>query len=245
MGFLDYGNTNNLFKGFIPFRTRIKYNKLALETYSMETTDFFYDFAHFVRKNKINTKGSLVLALEYFINCYFGYPGKCSREVIFNDIAWQTTTTDEEYFAALENNKLGDLRGKGAAECTERSALAQQILSLFEFETYYCIGKVDLGDRQEDHCFNVIKRKNDYALLDYSVPVALYNQVGEIKNFYPFMGIITNEKFEAFVNDGLLESFDDYSYTDDKQKALTGKQRHYVIGTLEKEIKTLDEVKPL
>ena len=42
----------------------------------------------------------------------------------------KTTKTDSEYFDALENNKIGDLKGMGAALCTERSALAQQILSL-------------------------------------------------------------------------------------------------------------------
>ena len=140
LGFLNYEKSYNLFKGFISLDTRIKYANMNMETYGMSTTDFFYDFAHFVRKYNINNKGSMIHNLEYFINSYFGFPGKGDRETIFNDIAWQTTTTDEEYFAALENNKLGDLKGKGAAQCTERSAIAQQILSLFGTEIYYCMG---------------------------------------------------------------------------------------------------------
>lgn len=61
---------------------------------------------------------------------------------------------DEEYFEALENNKIGDLKGKGVAQCTERGAIAQQILSLFGTESYYCMVCVDLGSKQEGHCFN-------------------------------------------------------------------------------------------
>lgn len=134
--------------------TRIKYALLNMEYYGMESTDFFYDFAHFVRKYNIANKGSMIHNLEYFINSYFGYPGKIDRETVFNDIAWQNTTTDEEYFEALENNKIGDLKGKGAAQCTERDAIAQQILSLFGTESYYCMVCVDLGSKQEGHCFN-------------------------------------------------------------------------------------------
>jgi len=233
LGFLDCGESNCLFKGFIPFSTRIKYENLVPETYGMETTDFFYDFAHFVRKYNINDKRSLIYGLEYFINSYFGYPGKSDRKTIFNDIAWQTTTTDEEYFTALENNKLGDLRGKGAAECTERGAVAQQILSLFGSESYYCMGCVDLGDRQEGHCFNIVKRNNDYVLLDYSIPVISYKQDGKVNAYYPFIGELSNEEFVEFASLGSLKAFDNYEYTNDYQKKSVDPQRLYIIGSFE------------
>ncbi len=233
LGFLDDGKTKCVFKGFIPFHTRIKYDRLAVETYGMETTDYFYDFAHLVRKYNMNNKGSVIYNLEYFINYYFGYLGKSNRETIFNDIAWQTTTTDEEYFAALGKNKLGDLRGKGAAQCTERSALAQQILSLFGIETYYCMGCVDLGDRQEAHCFNVVKRKEDYALLDYSIPVTAYHPDGSVKAFYPFIGTLSNEEFEDFVNKGALKSFGNYEYRNAHQRNPMATKRFYMVGSFE------------
>ncbi len=232
LGFLDYEKSNNVFKGFIPLKTRIKYANLAIEDYGMESTDFIYEFAHFIKKYNINKKTLLIYNLEYFVNSYFGLPGKRDRETIFNDIAWQTTTTDEEYFKALENNKLGDLKGKGAAQCTERGALVQQILSIFGFESYYCMGCVDLGDRQEGHCFNIVKRKNNYALLDYSVPIASYKEDGSIRAYYPFVGTLTNEEFLDFVNNGIVKSFEDY-YINGKQQEKTGTQRMYIVGKYE------------
>ena len=75
---------------------------------------------------------------------------------------------------------LHDLKGTGAAQCTERGALVQQVLSIFGTESYYCMECVDLGDRQEGHCFNIVKRKNDYALLDYSVPIVSYKEDGSV-----------------------------------------------------------------
>jgi len=232
LGFLDYEKAYSVYKGFIPLKTRIKYANLNVEDYGMETTDFFYEFAHFIRNNNIKSKVALIYNLEFFINTYFGYPGKSNRETIFNDIAWQTTTTDEEYFNALENNKIGDLKGKGAAECTERSALAQQVLSLFGVESYYCMGCVDLGDRQMPHCFNIVKRKNDYALLDYSVPVASYNNDGSLIHYYPFVGILSNEEFLDFINNSTIKSFDDY-YMNFKNQVKTDNQRMYVVSKYE------------
>lgn len=232
LGFLDYGKSHSIFKGFIPLKTRIKYANLNMEDYGMGSTDFIYEFARFIRKYKINNKVSLIYNLEYFVNSYFGFPGKIDREAIFNEIAWKTTTTDEEYFKALENNKLSDLKGKGAAQCTERGALVQQILSIFGTESYYCMGCVDLGDRQEGHCFNIVKRKNDYALLDYSVAIASYKEDGSVRAYYPFVGTLTNEEFFDFVNNGIVKSFDDY-YIDGKQQEKTGTQRMYILGEYE------------
>lgn len=232
LGFLDYRKSCSVFKGFIPLKTRIKYANLNIEDYGMESTDFIYEFAHFIKKYNINNKASLIHNLEYFVNSYFGFPGKIDRETIFNDIAWQTTTTDEEYFKALKNNKLGDLKGKGAAQCTERGALVQQVLSIFGTESYYCMGCVDLGDRQEGHCFNIVKRKNDYALLDYSVPIVSYKEDGSANAYYPFVGALTNEEFLDFVNNGIVKSFDDY-YIKGKQYEKSGTKRMYIVGKYE------------
>ena len=236
LGFLNTTESNSVFEGFIPLDTRIKYATMNMEDYSMQTTDFFYEFAHFIRKYNIDKTVSLIHYLEYFINNYFGYPGKENRENVFNDYAWQTTSTDEEYFKALENNKIGDLKGKGAAECTERGALAQQILSLFGYEVYYCMGCLDREDTQEAHCFNIIKRKNDYALLDYSIPVPAYDENGILKNYYPFIGELTNLEFLEFIDSGIIKSFDDYSI-ENKQKKYNNQKRMYIVGkyTIEKE----------
>lgn len=234
LGFLDYNKCVPCYQGFIPLNTRIKYASMNIETYGMESTDYFYDFAHFIRKYNINNKGAMIYSLENFINLYFGYPGKTDREEIFNVNAWkksaQAEDPDEEYFRLLENNKIGDLKGMGAAECTERGALAQQILSLFGTESYYCIGCMETNNMQECHCFNIVKRKNDYALLDYSVPVQVIDESGKIKNYYPFIGELSNEEFMDFANNGIIKCFDDYQCVGNRKQQLNS-QRKYVVGS--------------
>lgn len=244
LGFLNYRELNYLFKGFIPLNTRIKYSNLSIEDYGMQTTDYMYEFAHFIKKYNINTKGTLIYKLEHYINSYFGMPGKADREQIFTEVAWNTTTTDEEYFVALENNKLGDLKNKGAAQCTERSAMAQQILSLFGTESYYCIGCVDLGDYQEQHCFNIIKRKKDYAVLDYSCPVTSFSKEGPVKAYYPFVGILSNEEFSEFINNGTVKDFENYEFIEGKRISIKG-ERLYVVGAFEIDKKRIKAVNDL
>ena len=238
LGFLDYGKNISYYKGFIPLNTRIKYANINIETYGMESTDFFYEFAYFVRKYGIKSISSLIYSAEMFCNQYFGYPGKCKREEVFYDRAFNTTTTDEELFAALKNNKIGDLKGKGAAECTEYGALVQQLLSLFGLEVYYCIGCLDRKNKQECHCFNIAKSQNGYVLLDYSIPVTAYNNDGSFKVFLPFIGELSNEEFLDFINKGIVKGFNNYQYIGNERQVLNSR-REYVVGafTIEKEKK--------
>ena len=231
LGFLNYGKSNSLFKGFIPLDTRIKYGSLNIVDYSMQTTDYMYEFAHFIKQYNINTKGYLIRNLEYFINVYFGMPGNADRDQILEQKALEAAT-DDGYFEAIENNKLGDLKYKGAAKCTERSALAQQILSLFGTESYYCMGCVDFENHQEGHCFNIVKRKADYAVLDYSCPVTAYTKEGKVNAYLPFVGALTNEEFIEFAHNGIVKNFENYEYIEGKKTNIPG-ERLYVVGSFE------------
>ena len=237
LGFLDSVSSYPVYRGFIPTNTRIKYSSFGVEDYSMKTTDFIYEFAHNIKKYNLTNKGQIVNYLEYFINSYFGLSGGMSREAIFNDIAWNTTTTDDEYFSALEKNEIGMLKNKRAALCTERSAVAEQILSVLGFESFYCMGCVNLGNNhQEPHCFNIIKRKNDYALVDYSCPIVEYNEDNSIRAYYPFVATLSNDEFVDFLNNGMVKSFLNYRY-----KIINGKttrvdensDRLYIVGQYE------------
>ena len=69
-------------------------------------------------------------------------------------------------------------------------------------------------------------------MLDYSIPVGSYNQEGQLQTFYPFVGILTNEEFLDFINNGTIKSFDDY-YMRGRQPEATGTERMYIVGKYE------------
>ena len=95
LGMLGYGKSSEVFEGFIPLHTRIKYDNISIEDYGMETTDFIYEFVDFARKNKVNDPTFLIYLLEYYINNYFGYNSNNSRVNIFNDISLKESNTDD------------------------------------------------------------------------------------------------------------------------------------------------------
>lgn len=224
-----------IFSGFIPFETRINYSTLSMGNYSMKTTDFYYDFARQLRKNNIRTRDQFILFIELYINSYFGLNKTCEdkRDKILDDIAFQTTTTDDEYFEKLENNEIGSLKGMNVAMCTERAAMAQNLLSLYDFDTYYCMGYFDNDGYQERHCFNIVKEKNGYVLLDYSVPVVMFDK-GVVTGYLPFKGQIDEEEFQMIQNNQQIKSFQNYEYIKTKsgyQKTFIDTTRSYTVGS--------------
>lgn len=222
-------------KGFISPDSRIKYNNRTVNNYSMTTDDYFYEFAKFVKNSHVNNKGTLVKVVENFINSYFGVSsGEDKRDDYFDQIAFQTTKTDDEYFEKLDNLEIGDLKGKNIAMCTERAAIAQNLLSLFGFEVYYCIGCVDNASKEEAHCFNIARAKNTFMLLDYSLPVTIFDN-GKAIDYAPFQGSINIDELENILVNGVNKSFDSYEYiktSEGIKKVLTREVRTYNVGNI-------------
>lgn len=222
-------------KGFISPESRIKYSNLSMNMYSMKTTDYIYDFAKYVKKNNINNRGTLVKYVENFINGYFGISnGTDMRDTYFDQIAFQTTTTDDEYFEKLENLEIGDLKGKNVAMCTERAALAQNLLSLFGFDVYYCMGCVSNNGKEESHCFNIARAKDTFMLLDYSLPVSVFENRRAV-DYAPFQGSIGLDELEDVLVNGFNKDFPSYEFIKTPQgikKVATGESRIYNVGNM-------------
>lgn len=238
LGFSDGGLATSKIKahkGFITPDSRIKYSNLSMNSYSMATNDYFYEFAKFVKKNNVKSKGTLVKVVENFINQYFKVPsGIDKRDAYFYQVAFQTTTTDDEYFEKLENLQIGDLKGKGIAMCTERAALAQNLLSLFGFDIYYCMGCIDNNGKQESHCFNIARAKDTFMLLDYSVPVPVFKDE-KVVDYAPFQGSIEVSELEEVLVNGINKEFDSYAYVltpNGIKKVTTGETRTYNVGNM-------------
>ncbi|MBE6138699.1 MAG: hypothetical protein E7173_03020 [Firmicutes bacterium] len=224
------------YKGFIHPDSRIKYSNWSANTYSMKTTDYIYEFARHIKKMNINNIGYLVKSVEDYINIYFGIvsDGKDMRDAYFDQIAWSTTKTDDEYFEKIASFEIGDLKGKNVAMCTERAALAQNLLSLFGIDVYYCMGCIENNGKVEPHCFNIARAKDKFLLLDYSLPVSVFSN-GIAVDFAPFQGGIRLDEIEGVLLNGVNKSFDDYEYVKNSQgikKVSTGQVRLYKVGSM-------------
>ena len=235
LGFGDYSKMTIYHKGFIHPNTRIKFENLAIETYGMETTDYFYEFAKYIWKTGwIKTQQNFMTSLLYFLDQYFGieHTDKDYRSSVFwNKV--QNITDDDEFFAIMDANKIGDLKGLGVAQCTERSAVAQNLLSLFGFESYYCIGGLKHEEQSEGHAYNVVKGSKNYYLIDYSVPVKIFYDNGAVYNV-PYQVVIPKDKVEGFFNNQETIELPDYDFVQSKngfERVEKNDSRYYVMGS--------------
>ena len=220
-----------LHKGFINSETRIRFSPTTIFSYSMKDIDYFYEFAKFIRDKKITTKNVLVSYLMTFINEYLGFSTVDRREDYFFSNSFCKTASDEEAFKIADNFDIGNLKNKNIGMCTERSAIAQNIFILFGFESYYCIGCVLDNEKEEPHCFNVVRSKDGYCIVDYSLLCSYYlNNVR--KYFVPFIGTVTFDNIsDFFFNNGEF-NFDVYEYDKNENglQKIKVNERKYVIG---------------
>ena len=215
-------------KGFIDFDTRIRFGVASTLNYSMKTKDFYYAFAHDVKRYNIQNIRSVIVFLMFFINSYLGIcTGEDRREYIQN-ILLESTVTDEEYFSAIEALEIGYFKGKRMGMCTERSAIAQNILSMFGVESYYCMGAID----NKPHCFNVIKYDGSFCVLDYSQLCSFKN--GEKSYYVPLLSKIPDDNADDFFNKCVPMTLDAYNYVNGE--SVKAGQSDYVVGKWEFEI---------
>lgn len=90
---------------------------------------------------------------------------------------------DEKYYKSIDWDKSEDgdiilpisaIKGSGIAACTEYSILTQNCLAFLGYDTYLLGGELAVGEKQEQHNFNVVRMPSDgrYAIVDSAQYVA-------------------------------------------------------------------------
>lgn len=143
-------------KGFISKDTKVCYT-ISQNGYSISSTDYLYDFINYIKNNNLSPTPNTVFK---FLDEYFG-----SRT--------STDVRNERDFTDIANFKHS-----GNAMCTERAALANNILSFLGIETYFCDGAVcNTNGEGEAHAFLIIKNsKGKYSLYDPTYSIYCNNE---------------------------------------------------------------------
>ena len=90
---------------------------------------------------------------------------------------------DDNYFRSVNWDAIGgddvilpisSIKGAGIAACTEYAILTQNCLAFLGYDTYLLGGELAVGEKTEQHNFNVIKMPNDgrYTIVDSAQCVA-------------------------------------------------------------------------
>ena len=60
------------------------------------------------------------------------------------------------------------------------------------------------------------------------MPVVSLNAENKVNGYYPFIGILSNEQFNEFINGGILKDFHNYEIKN-KEKRILDTRRSYII----------------
>ncbi len=92
------------------------------------------------------------------------------------------------------DNKISNLKGKGAALCVERAALAQNLLQLLGIKSYYKSSGIIKNGNLEAHSYNLIENEGKYYIFDTTMP----NMINDKPN--PLIAEIDKESFDLITS---------------------------------------------
>lgn len=237
------GEAKKVHKGVIPRNTDIMFSNGSMSYYNMNNTDYYYDFAKSIMNYNLDNKGTIVKYIQAFSLNYFGEPCENDiRDSILYDYAEKNSKTDEELFNILDSFDISIFKNRNIALCTERAALAQNLLAFIGFETYYCIGMLNNDGNTLDHAFNVVVRPNDCIVYDTSVPVTCFEN-GKVENYIPYIDSFSKEKLNDFINGKSPLELENYEYIKENGKYVKRAfgDRKYVSGVTSN-MATIDEM---
>ena len=211
-GMVEDASDKCLYRGFIPSSsTNDSQDKYVL--FGIDITDVFYEFAYYVNQMDLRNNTALLYGLEYFLTNYLFKHSKINYDNAFNHHLCRIMGYKEKSESNINIKK---------------TVLAEQILSLFGFDSYLCLGTMEKDNIPEMHGFNIIKRQIGYLLVDYDLPVHSYRYSDIHIADYPFVGKLNDIEFKDFVQDGELKEFQDYNYVNENKKPLMRK-RGYIV----------------
>ena len=164
----------HIHRGYISGDTAVIFESFIGSQYKLKDTEYLYDAAEYMLDNKeqIGNGRQFFEKVTGFINSYFGIPdmSKDRWATIESKTGFESIADDNEYWNAIDNIDISVFKGEQIAQCSERSAMAQNIMSLFGYETYYVMGDVSIDGQNEGHAYNIVAdTKGQKCLVDYSV----------------------------------------------------------------------------
>ncbi len=208
---------NPVYFGFIPKDIKIIYelikyenNKLASKGgyYYIDDTEYIYQFMHYIKDKRIEDDYTLIrYAFDYTMS-YLGYMPLKERDEI-NKLIYKTYSN---CYMPIKEHSITDFKGNGSGECSEISAILENILSMFNYDVFYLFGETHIG---EAHAFNMIKIKDDdYMLIDGAQFAYCYDLENKCRRKSPYIARMegfTDDDYKDFLYEkGMIETPDCY-----------------------------------
>lgn len=223
--------------------------------YYVDDDSYIYDFCEFIQDKDIINEYELFDYILEYLRSYFGFIKKIDRNEMFQMLY----KGENSYYPPVKEHSIKDFKGKGNAMCSEYAIMAQNLLRVFGFESYFVVGNEKVtGQTPESHAFNLITFKESetgkvkHALIDFSNFVKVFDMNYHVIGESPFIGYLDylDEEFvQSLVAGEEHLIFEDYSYfvmTDVLAKLGYDRERDYYIDneiTPDKEVKKIIQKK--
>lgn len=166
--------------------------------YYIKDRDYLYEFVYYIYKNNITNIDSILKLVYKYIRYYFG-------DSESEELRGQILNQD------IENgyNDISILRNKNAAMCAEKAAMAQNIFSFFDIDSWYVVGDVYSNQGSGPHAFNIVNYKDNYYIYDSTrtVPVYVDNKIVDYQ-YYINQIELNTDNFEYTLADYYYEKHD-------------------------------------
>ena len=169
--------------------------------YIIDDDSYIYEFCKYVKDIYVGSEGDLFECILWFLKKYFGVFKGRSRDEMFQMIL----KNDKVFFDPVNEHKLSDFKNKGNAMCSEYAIMANNILSVFGFDSYVVMGHQRDDKGMGGHAFNFVSYTNsEYKridlLIDFSNCVNIYDPKFNVIGSCPYI-LELDELNNDFVDD--------------------------------------------
>ena len=213
--------------------------------YHIYDNEYLYEFAKGIKKLHLSDSKYLLNYIMPFLDYYFGFP-KDTKDNRDNVLFEYAVKNAKEFYKSHSNIQLyqnmdpvdqmqlsGDFpisafKGKYAAQCSERSVLAQNLLKVCGYESAVMFGESSSRNNTEGHAWNSVKLNDTFYLLDFSNTVYAYKD-GKFAGHKPYFISMNPTDYSKFIKGEKIAAGKDYHYVNGKivyEKGI----RQYAVG---------------
>ena len=187
--------------------------------YYVDDDSYIYDFCRYIKSKDVIDEYHLFDYILKFIRNYYGIIRNTN---VREDMHQMICKEDRVYLDPVNMHRLSDFYKKGNAVCTEIALMAENILSIFGFNTYYVVGNIKIGDEKDEfHAYNLIKyiekdsKEERNGIIDFASYTDVYdinyNKVGE-KPYIVFFDEINKEFLNNLISEKESITYEDYDF---------------------------------
>jgi hypothetical protein len=197
--------SKTMWVGYIPENIKVVYKYDDYKGFTVNNGGYYYmddslvyEFCLYAKNKKADNYLELLDLIWSFAEHYFdsfdpNFTERC-------EMLYPVLKNEGWFFEPTIEHNIKMFKGRNNALCSEYSAVAQNIMSVFGYQSMYFIGSVKCEYGTGPHAYNISIVEGHPLLLDYTIPVRTYDMKGNVIAYSPYAGIINGFSADYLLN---------------------------------------------